>query len=60
DDLKAESIVILTGQNATDVAGVRTAIDTNVYNVRAQVYVNGEKGKGATGTITKDSDIEIL
>ena len=60
DDLKAESIVILTGQDATDEAGVKTAVGDNVYNVTAQVYLNGEKGKGTTGTITKDSDIEIL
>jgi len=60
DDLSPQTVKIIDPSVATTVAEVRDEIDTKVYNVTARVYKNGQLAKSGAGTITKNSDIEIL
>lgn len=46
--------------NATDQAGVKTAIGDKLYNITTTVYQAGNPKKKTTGTITQNSDIEII
>jgi len=46
--------------NATDEAGVKTDIGTKLYNITTTVYQAGTPKKRVTGTITQNSDIEII
>jgi hypothetical protein len=59
-DLPPEREEILPANGADDSDGVKAEVGDKVYNVTAQVYVNGERGDGTTGTITQSSDITIL
>jgi len=60
DDLPSQTVKIIDPSVSIDKPGVQADVGNNVYNVSARVYKNGQLAKTGGGTITQNSDIEIL
>ena len=52
-------VEILDPGQDLDEQGIRNAIGDQIFNITTKVYKNNVPLKSATGTISKDSDIEI-
>jgi len=51
---------IMDSVAAATIQNVITAVDDDVYTIDATTYLGGETNSSNSGTITKNSDIEIL
>ncbi|MEN8224096.1 MAG: hypothetical protein ABFS05_01950 [Bacteroidota bacterium] len=60
DELPSQTVKIIDPSLVVDIPGVKSEIGANVYEVTARVYKNGQPVKTGGGTITQNSDIEIL